>query len=73
MFLDVGFDGMTGVNILSHLFEQSSSNYTLIAQQGNIDLWVNVQKIWNNLIESGQLWAFLIGVGGGWWLRSIFP
>ncbi|MEB3282936.1 MAG: hypothetical protein VKK42_28850 [Lyngbya sp.] len=73
MFLDGGFDGTTGANAVSHLFGQSSSNYTLLAQQDNFDLWANVQKIWINLIETGQLWALLIGAGVGWWIRSILP
>jgi hypothetical protein len=73
MLLNVGFDGTTSVNTLSHLLWQSSSNCTLIAQQSDVDLLVNVQKVWNNLIQTGQLWAFLIGVGVGWWIRSVLP
>lgn len=73
MFLDAGFDGTVGANVVSHLLGQSSSNCTLLAQQNNVDLWANIQKIWNNLIQTGQLWAFLIGVGVGWWIRSVLP
>ncbi|WP_056041137.1 hypothetical protein [Lyngbya aestuarii] len=73
MLLDVGCDGMIGVNTLSHWFWQSSSNYTVIAQQSDVDLVANVQKVWNNLLQTGQLWALLIGVGVGWWIRSVLP
>ena len=46
---------------------------SMIAQSVNGDLRANIQVIWSNLVQTGQLWAFLIGVGLGWWLRSILP
>lgn len=46
---------------------------SIIAQSVNGDLRANIQEIWSNLVQTGQLWAFLIGVGLGWWVRSILP
>ncbi|MEB3883663.1 hypothetical protein [Lyngbya sp. CCY1209] len=45
----------------------------VFAQQVTIDLWTNVKNTWNHLLETGQLWAFLIGLGAGWWAKSLLP
>lgn len=45
----------------------------VIGQQVTIDLWTNVKDTWSHLLETGQLWAFLIGLGAGWWLKSLLP
>ncbi|AMW27427.1 hypothetical protein [Arthrospira platensis] len=45
----------------------------VFGQQVNVDLWTNVKSTWNNLLETGQLWAFLIGLGMGWWAKSLLP
>ncbi|MGC9528302.1 MAG: hypothetical protein ACP5D7_22435 [Limnospira sp.] len=46
---------------------------SVLAQQVTIDLWTNVKNTWNHLLETGQLWAFLIGLGMGWWAKSLLP
>ncbi len=46
---------------------------SIIAQFVNGDLRANIQEIWSNLVQTGQLWALLIGVGLGWWVRSLLP
>ena len=61
------------MNALSHLLWLSTLSHALLAQQDNFDFWANVPKIWSNLIQTGQLWAFLIGVGVGWWVRNVLP
>ncbi|MGF1494935.1 MAG: hypothetical protein ACFBSC_21315 [Microcoleaceae cyanobacterium] len=48
-------------------------NHLFLAQEVNTSLVDNVQNAWNNLLETGQLWAFLIGIGVGWWIRSVLP
>ena len=45
----------------------------VLAQQVDVDIVENFQNTWNNLLETGQLWAFLIGIGVGWWIRSVLP
>lgn len=45
----------------------------VLAQQVTIDLWTNVKNTWNHLLETGQLWAFLVGLGAGWWAKSLLP
>lgn len=45
----------------------------VLAQQVDVDIIQDFQNTWNNLLETGQLWAFLIGVGVGWWIRSVLP
>ena len=46
---------------------------SIIAQSVNSDLRANIQEIWSSLVQTGQLWALLIGVGLGWWVRSLLP
>ena len=46
---------------------------SIIAQSVNSDLQANIQEIWSSLVQTGQLWALLIGVGLGWWVRSLLP
>ncbi|MGB3402129.1 MAG: hypothetical protein WBA77_05510 [Microcoleaceae cyanobacterium] len=50
-----------------------SSFAVVLAQQVDTDIVENFQNTWNNLLETGQLWAFLIGIGVGWWIRSVLP
>jgi hypothetical protein len=45
----------------------------VLAQQVDVDIIQDFQNTWNNLLETGQLWAFLIGIGVGWWIRSVLP
>ncbi|NJK38029.1 MAG: hypothetical protein HC825_11685 [Oscillatoriales cyanobacterium RM1_1_9] len=45
----------------------------ILAQQVTTSLVDNIKDTWDSLLETGQLWAFLIGLGVGWWIRSILP
>ena len=45
----------------------------IFAQQLDIDLWLDIQKAWNNFIECGQGWALLVGLIIGWMVKSILP
>jgi hypothetical protein len=59
---------------LLHWISEWYWNYTVVlAQQVDVDIIQDFQNTWNNLLETGQLWAFLIGVGLGWWIRSVLP
>ena len=47
-------------------------NWTVIAQTVNDpDLVGQVQKAWNNFVETGQIWALLIGLVVGYLIRNL--
>ncbi|MDY6901601.1 MAG: hypothetical protein SWZ49_26500 [Cyanobacteriota bacterium] len=47
-------------------------NWTVIAQTVNDpDLLGNLQKAWNNFVETGQIWALLIGLVIGYLIRNL--
>jgi hypothetical protein len=41
-------------------------------QEQQPDLITNVSNAWRNFVESGQVWALLIGIFIGWFFRGIF-
>jgi hypothetical protein len=44
---------------------------TILAQRlENVDILANMEDAWNNFIQSGQVWALLIGVFFGYVFRS---
>ncbi|MEO0852546.1 MAG: hypothetical protein AAFY15_03475 [Cyanobacteria bacterium J06648_11] len=43
----------------------------VVAQQYDQDVMGDIGKGWNNFVESGQIWACLIGAVLGYLLRSI--
>jgi len=47
----------------------SSFDSTVLAQQANTDIVQNVQGAFDNFVESGQVWAFLIGLILGYFFR----
>lgn len=48
----------------------SSFDTTVLAQQSaNTDIIQNVQRAFDNFVESGQVWAFLIGLILGYFFR----
>ena len=47
-------------------------NWTVIAQTVNDpDLLGQVQTAWNNFVETGQIWALLIGLVIGYLIRNL--
>ncbi len=47
-------------------------NWTVIAQTvSDPDLLGQVQKAWNNFVETGQIWALLIGLVVGYLIRNL--
>ena len=47
-------------------------NWTVIAQTVNDpDLLGQAQKAWNNFVETGQIWALLIGLVIGYVIRNL--
>jgi hypothetical protein len=41
-------------------------------QEQQPDLITNVSNAWRTFVESGQVWALLIGIFIGWFFRGIF-
>lgn len=47
-------------------------NWSVLAQTVNDpDLLGNLQKAWNNFVETGQIWALLIGLVIGYLIRNL--
>ena len=47
-------------------------NWTVLAQNvTDPDLIGQVQKAWNNFVETGQIWALLIGLVIGYLIRNL--
>ncbi|HIK27786.1 MAG TPA: hypothetical protein IGR89_06890 [Oscillatoriaceae cyanobacterium M7585_C2015_266] len=47
-------------------------NGAVLAQQvSQTTLFSDVQKFWNNFIQSGQIWALIIGIVIGYGIRNI--
>jgi hypothetical protein len=50
-----------------------SMDWMVFAQQEQQpDLITNVSNAWRTFVESGQVWALLIGIFIGWFFRGIF-
>jgi hypothetical protein len=43
----------------------------IVAQVFRQDVLGDIRKGWNNFVESGQVWALLIGLVAGYMLKSI--
>ncbi len=43
----------------------------IVAQVFRQDVLGDIRKGWNNFVESGQIWALLIGLVAGYMLKSI--
>ena len=47
-------------------------NWTVLAQNvTDPDLLGQIQKAWNNFVETGQIWALLIGLVIGYLIRNL--
>ncbi len=43
----------------------------IVAQVFRQDVLADIRRGWNNFVESGQIWALLIGIVAGYMLKSI--
>ncbi|WP_414529069.1 hypothetical protein [Nodularia chucula] len=58
--------------VISQLVWHLPVNVTVLAQYVNDpDLLGQMQQAWNNFVLTGQIWAFLIGIIIGYFLRSL--
>lgn len=53
-------------------FSSSSAAFSpVLAQQFDQDILGDMVSIWNNFVESGQLWALLFGIVLGYMIRNL--
>ena len=53
------------------LLWQAPVDWTILAQQFDQDILGDLQKAFGNFVDSGQVWALLIGVIVGYFFKSI--
>ncbi len=46
-------------------------NWTFLAEQFNQDILGDIQKAFNHFVQSGQVWALLIGIVLGYMFRAL--
>ncbi|NJO76123.1 MAG: hypothetical protein HC833_21645 [Leptolyngbyaceae cyanobacterium RM1_406_9] len=66
--------GLTSVAAWSevwHSYWPSPMDWSLLAQQFETDVFADFRSAFNNFIESGQVWALLIGLILGYLIRSL--
>ena len=57
---------------LAFWFGQSSAHWTVLAQDfSDVDIIADITKAFGNFIASGQVWALVIGLIIGYFLKSI--
>jgi hypothetical protein len=55
---------------LWHTLASSSTSMTVLAQQFDTNVFGDFWTTWDNFIESGQVWALLIGLVLGYLIRG---
>jgi len=59
-------------DVLGGLNSQSHVDWLVLAQQVNDpNVLGQMQNAWNNFVKTGQIWALLIGIAIGYFLRSM--
>lgn len=61
--------GNFSFELVQHWLWQCSINAIMLAQQTDADLVENFRESFRNFIESGQVWAFVIGLIIGYFAR----
>lgn len=54
-----------------HGFHISPADWSVVAQQFDTDVFADFRNFFNNFIESGQVWALIIGVIIGYLLKGL--
>ncbi|NJL35524.1 MAG: hypothetical protein HC899_01330 [Leptolyngbyaceae cyanobacterium SM1_4_3] len=54
-----------------HRYWQSPIDWSLLAQQFETDVFADFRSAFNNFMESGQVWALIIGLILGYLIRSL--
>ncbi|MHC5727309.1 MAG: hypothetical protein ACYTXY_24880 [Nostoc sp.] len=59
-------------DLISQLFWNLPVNFTALAQTiTDPDLMGQIQKAWSHFIQTGQVWALLIGLVIGYMIRNL--
>ncbi|MEH2056925.1 MAG: hypothetical protein V7K97_12360 [Nostoc sp.] len=59
-------------NLISQLFWHLPVNLTALAQTiTDPNVLGQIEKAWNHFIQTGQVWAFLIGLVIGYMIRNL--
>ncbi|YAF93880.1 MAG: hypothetical protein AB3A66_14720 [Nodularia sp. CChRGM 3473] len=59
-------------DVISRLLWHVPVNLTMLAQHiTDPDLMGQIQQSWNNFVQTGQVWALLIGLIVGYILRNL--
>jgi len=53
------------------LMAQIPLNWIFLAQELNTDVLGDMQRAFQNFIQSGQVWAMLIGIAIGYFIRNL--
>jgi hypothetical protein len=64
-------DALAWSDAIHHSVHISPADWSLIAQQFDQDVFADFRNFFNNFIESGQVWALLIGLIVGYLIRSL--
>lgn len=67
-FTGVDLPGVAGVAGMAVTPEALSP---VLAQQFDQDILGDMVTVWNNFVESGQLWALLFGIVLGYFIRNL--
>jgi hypothetical protein len=69
-----GLDCLTnGADILSFSPGVLTWDWTMLAQVEDPDVMGQMQRAFQNFIESGQVWALIIGFAVGFGFKSLLP
>ncbi len=56
---------------MHHAFHISPADWVFVAQQFETDVFADFRAFFNNFIESGQVWALIIGIILGYLLKGL--
>lgn len=73
LFQDLATNGtvLSSIDHWHYLQGHSPLNWSLLAEQFNTDVFANTRLWFQNFIQSGQAWAFAIGLILGYVFRSL--
>lgn len=66
-----GLASMSDWNLQLFIGESLHKGIVLAQDLNNVDILRDIQKSWSNFVKTGQIWAMMIGIPLGWWLKSI--
>jgi hypothetical protein len=72
VLLEKSIDGLFTETSLTFMRDELPQNTVILAQMiEDPDVLGQMQDAWNNFVETGQVWALLIGIFIGYMFRSL--